>query len=215
MLPKGGCFMKKYYVPGMIFLLFTAPIYAEQPKDQPKKEPQSLSETSQEIKDTMAKQAEDIDKMTQISIDCEYDIMCLYKKVEDLAKNDSNPLFKEYYKNLQSNYSSIEFEHKNCSTDDIKATKHVLAECNKDILAKIKTTEKIESKEKLQQQMQSCYQPKIEKLATDGNIFAQHMMVNFSKDGGDNKAVEKWKKAIEDHKGKPEYETYQKCSSKE
>lgn len=203
--------MKLISMIAVLFISFISPLYAQSNQNTKKEEPR-ISEIAGDVKNDMTAQAEALEKVSNLTLECEYDSMCIYKKAEELSKNDTNPIYKEFFKHLQSNKESIEFEHKNCSNNEIKEIKKILAKCNIDLQAKVKDNPKMDKK-KIEEEAHACYFPKIEKLAEKNNIFAQKMMADFTKNKGDTEKSEEWSKAVEEHKGKPEYEVFQKCNS--
>lgn len=203
--------MKKIIYLTSLLLILSCPVFAQK-EDAKDKKSQETSDDTQ--KNTQAQsqaqaQAVAIEKVTRLAIDCEYDSMCMYEKSESLSKEDSaHPVYKELHNQLKANYKDIEFDHKNCSTDDVKAIKKVLTRCTKEALEGKKV-----SNNDIQKQTETCIYTDVEKLANDGNIFAQNGMAQLSKDKKNDKDAQKWNQAIEKHKGKPEYEVFQKCKA--
>src|ERR1700722_8384618 len=98
--------MKIFHVASVLLSILSFPIYAEINSTDQNKSP-SISDTTQDIKKQVSDQAEAIQKVSNITIECEYDSMCLYNKTEELSKTDPNPVFKEFFKHLQENKATI------------------------------------------------------------------------------------------------------------
>lgn len=196
----------------LLFILSTPVFAVDSDKTEDKAPKKTIKETGEELNKKANSQAEAIEKVTLLAIDCEYDSMCMYEQSEKLSKEDgAHPVYKELHTQLKSNYKDIEFDKKYCSTDDVKAIKKVLTRCTKDALDKSKTAKG--EKNDLQKQTESCIFTDVEKLANEGNIFAQNGMAQLAKDKKNTKEAEKWSAEIEKQKGKPNYEVFQKCKA--
>lgn len=211
-----GTNMKHDTIAVILIILFTLPCYAQTNKDIDNEAKFTFQpeETNSEIKDLkidISDIVENLEKMTNIYLDCEYDLTCAYKKAEEFAKNEPNEISELFYKNLQVNQKRIEFEHQYCTTDDIKMYKKIFTQCEREAIASLKKTNANDSAKRIEL-TQTCFMPKAEELARQGNLYAQIKLLEYAQTS-DKSNIDKWQKEIDNNKNKTQYEIYLKCSS--
>ena len=78
---------------------------------QSSSEKKSLKEASSNVTKAMSQEATAIANLTEIELDCELEAMCIYHRIEELAKKEPNSFYQSALTALNANMKQIEFEH--------------------------------------------------------------------------------------------------------
>ncbi len=159
----------------------------------------------------MSQEAAAIANLTEIELDCELEAMCIYQKIEALAKKEPNSFYESALTALNANMNQIEFEHQHCNSEQIRATRKVIANCTRVALSAelAKPNENVTS---LKESIESCVSEKGKDLAEKGNIYAQDVLATMAQKSANKNEFEKWNTMIEAQKGTPEFKTFTECS---
>ncbi len=193
----------------IIFVLFSVITFSTYAQSSSEKK--SLKESATTVTKAMNQEAAAIANLTEIELDCELEAMCIYRAIEALAEKEPNSFYQSALTALNANMKQIEFEHQHCNSEQIKATRKVIATCTRTALS-AELAKPNENASSLKQSIESCVSGKGKELAEKGNIYAQDMLATMAQKSANKNELEKWNAMIEAQKGSPEYKTFSECS---
>lgn len=153
-----------------------------------------------------------------IVANCEFNEACMLNHIVPLRvkyEKERNPMYVWFSNYLHGQRDAFERDSRRCHNKEKKATRKVYAECLKArieseaIAGSLTGRAKID---KLDDNQDICLKNSLEKLAVEGNIFAQAHMVNFAQLMSDSKSLDYWYNLIQKQVNTIKYQEFQKCN---
>lgn len=152
-----------------------------------------------------------------IVANCEFDEICLVKQMvplKELFEKEKNPIYVDFVDFIFKNQDTLTKDGERCSNVEKKAVRKIYAECLKKRVSgelqimPLSTRGKID---KLDDNQDICIKDSMEKLANEGNIYAQAVMVNLTQLMSDSKKMDYWYNQIQKQTGTKRYQDFQNC----
>ena len=196
------------FFPLLIFLV--SDIYASAMKQPPqlfpppqnltiKKVPPSQFQNTTPIISTDAQKS--MKNLIAMIVGCELENQCLSNMLTQIIQTDPNPIYQSMLTFLQG-----QKEDPACHTAEMVAAKKATVACLADQLNKSNIAG-------LKQDMNNCFKDRMEKLAKEGNIFAQSALLNIARKAKDDQSAGGWNAMMQSEVGTPQYDIYLKCPS--
>lgn len=153
-----------------------------------------------------------------IVANCEYDEACLLKQVvplKELFEKERNPMYIDFAEFLSKNQDALERDSKRCNFEDKKVVRKAMGQCYKEVSKDLNKASSLTERailDKQEDDLDVCVKAHMEKLAENGNIFAQAVLVNLYQQMSDEKKMDYWYNQIQKQSGTKKYQDFQSCS---
>jgi len=177
---------------------------------------ETLSETQVPKDLPMTQEAVEKKKFNLLAmlIGCDLNDQCVLSMLKAVIKTDPNPMYNAFLLKLEAQTNQIEYEAAHCNIPDNDQVKKAVANCLSSELKKniSSTTGATEiSVDSIEVGVNTCIQKNMEKLANEGNLFAQASLVRYLMKMNQAEEGKRWAETIQKQAGTPPYEAYQRC----
>ncbi len=174
-----------------------------------------LLELFQQIKPAANSKPEQVqagrEKILSMMVGCELNDKCMLLMLTEVVKNDPDPTYKAFLTLLQSQTDKIEHDAIYCDNEAMQTVRQAKTACVASAMGKMNQMDAEDDAMRLEGDMNNCLKDSMEKLAIDGNIFAQNALLNYNKRIKNPLEVIRWDTVVNAQKGTPQYKALQKC----
>lgn len=150
-------------------------------------------------------------KLFAVLSGCDLDEQCVVGMLNVISKSDPNPAINTFLQQLSQKKDVLDFNIKNCATQQTKAYKKTASECLTEAMT-VNGKLVLDDKRLDEKGLQSCMFKKLENLANAGNIYAQVALAENALKQNDVNSHTYWINMARGQAKSPESGIFQQCA---
>ena len=163
---------------------------------------------------TPKERRESLAKILAVLTGCELDNLCVYMMMKQLSTREDNLLYIHYYNRLLKKRDDILYDTLHCQSPELDQTRATMSSCLSRVSQRLidaKDTKQVANAERA---LGNCTLNRVSKIAKNGNVFAQGIMLRYEIARANAKGIDHWYNLMKRYYPTQQYQVYTQCEDK-